>query len=76
MAPLVVKKLARSRASSSEGLEQYAHLFQTSVSVLNCVIDVGIIRRHIPLIKRAALHFQIDSKRSTTAQRECDLSIA
>lgn len=73
-APVVINMLASSRAVSRKAFENYARLFQTSVSVLNCVIDVGIIRRHVPLIRRAALHFQIHCRRSFD-ERSDNLSV-
>lgn len=61
-APIVIENLAGLRSAEPDEFIACARRFQTSVSVLNCVIDVGIVRRHVSLIRRCALYFGVNAR--------------
>jgi hypothetical protein len=58
-APVVLDHLAWLRSSAPSEFEICARKCQTNISVFNCIMDVGILNRHVSVIRRCALHFGV-----------------
>ena len=69
-APVVIDHLVRLRSRRTPEFSACAQRFQTSVSALDCLIYVGITRRHVSLVRRAALYFGVDTGTGRALERE------